>query len=66
MILTEIFIVMCTLTSQCVNYADVTLGVLSVGGCERAIYDLARDHAASGSIIRRDRSFCRLNRMLPN
>ena len=58
MILTEIFVVMCTLAGQCVNYTDVTPGVLSVNGCERAIYELARDHSVPGMVLRHERSSC--------
>jgi hypothetical protein len=60
MILTEIFVVMCTLAGQCVNYADVTPGVLSVDACERAIHELARDHPGPGMVLRHERSSCSL------
>jgi hypothetical protein len=60
MIWTEIFVVMCTLTGQCVNYTDVTPGVLSVNGCEQAIHELARDHLAPGMVLRHERSSCTL------
>jgi hypothetical protein len=55
MILTEIFVVMCTLASQCVHYADLTPGALSVDGCERAIYELARDHTIPGTVLQTPR-----------
>jgi hypothetical protein len=58
MILTEIFVVMCTLAGQCVNYADVTPGVLSVDACERAIHELARDHSELGMVLHHERSSC--------
>jgi hypothetical protein len=58
MILTEIFVVMCTLADQCVNYADVTPGVLSVDACEQAIHELARDHSVPGMVLRHERSSC--------
>jgi hypothetical protein len=60
MILTEIFVVMCTLAGQCVNYADVAVGVLSVDACEQAIHGLARDHPVPGMVLRHERSSCML------
>ena len=61
MILTEIFVVVCTLTGgQCTSYVDLTTGNLSVGACERAIQGIARDHTAPGTVLHRGRSSCRL------
>jgi hypothetical protein len=60
MILTEIFVVMCTLTGQCINYVDVTPGILSFDACERAIHELARNHSVPGTVLRHERSSCGL------
>ena len=60
MILTEIFVVMCALTGQCINYVDVTPGVLSITACEQAIHELARAHSAPSTVLRRERSSCGL------
>jgi hypothetical protein len=59
MILTEIFVVICTLTGgHCSNYIDVTSGILSPSACETAIQQVVRDHAAPGAILNRERSSC--------
>ena len=42
------------------NSSDVTTGVLSVSGCEQAIQEVVRDHAAAGMVLRRKRSSCAL------
>ena len=61
MILTEIFVVVWTLTGgQCTSYVDIARGNLSVVGCERAIQEVARDHTAPGTVLHRGRSSCRL------
>jgi hypothetical protein len=59
MILTEIFVVMCTTSgTPCINYVDVTRGVLSVIDCEHAIQEVVRDHGAAALVLHRDRSAC--------
>lgn len=59
MILTEIFVVMCTMTgAQCFNYVDVAAGILSPAACEQAIQEVVREHVASGTALSRDRSSC--------
>ena len=61
MILTEIFVVICTTTGGlCINYVDVVPRVLSVGTCEHAIQAIARDHPTAGAVLRRERSSCTL------
>ena len=61
MILTQIVVVICTTTgSSCINYVDVTLGVLSVSACEHVIQEIVRNHAPDGTVLRRDRSSCTL------
>jgi hypothetical protein len=60
MIMTEIFIVVCTLSGQCINHIDIASGVLSVDGCERAIHELAQDRVVADMILRRELSSCRL------
>jgi hypothetical protein len=61
MILTEIFVVVCMTTgTPCVNYVDVAQGVLSISACENAIQRVARDYAATGAVLRRERSSCSL------
>jgi hypothetical protein len=59
MILTEIVVVMCTtIGAACVNYVDVTPGVLSISACEHAIQEIVRDHGAVGGTVYREHSFC--------
>jgi hypothetical protein len=59
MILTQIFVVMCTLTGgHCVNYSDVIVGVLSAPACERAIQQVAHENETSGMELLRERSSC--------
>jgi hypothetical protein len=61
MILTEIVVVICTTTgSPCINYVDVMPGFLSVSACEHAIQEIVRNHAANGTVLRRDHSSCTL------
>ena len=59
MILTEIFVVMCTLTgTHCLNYVDVASGILSPAACENAIQEVVREHVTPGATLSRERSFC--------
>lgn len=59
MILTQILVVMCTLTgAQCYNYTDVAPGVLSPAACEQAIQQVVREHAGSGTALHREQSSC--------
>jgi hypothetical protein len=62
MILTEIVVVVCMTAAggPCVNYVDVAKGVLSISDCDNAIQRIARDHAAAGTVLRRERSSCSL------
>jgi hypothetical protein len=61
MILTEIFVVICTTTgTPCINYVDVTQGVLSGSACEHAIQEIMRGHAAANAVLHRERSSCTL------
>jgi hypothetical protein len=59
MILTEIFVVICpTIGASCINYVDVTPGVLSVSACEHAIQKIVREHGAAGAVLHLERSSC--------
>jgi hypothetical protein len=59
MILTQIFVVMCTLTGgHCVNYTDVVTGVLSASACEGAIQQVVHENATADLRLLRERSFC--------
>jgi hypothetical protein len=61
MILTEIFVVICTLTgTHCTNYVGVAAGILSVTASEHAIQEMVRDHIAADMVLRRERSSCTL------
>jgi hypothetical protein len=61
MMLTEIFVVICTTTgTPCINYVDVAPGVLSASACEHAMQEIVRDHVAAGAVIYREGSFCTL------
>jgi hypothetical protein len=61
MILTEIFVVMCTTAAvPCINYVDVTPRILSASACEHAIQEIARDHPIAGAWLHRERSSCKL------
>ena len=61
MILTEILVVICTTTgATCINYIDVMPRILSVGACEHAIQEIARDHPNAGAVLHRERSSCTL------
>jgi hypothetical protein len=61
MILTEIFVVICTLAgSHCTNYVDIAAGNLSVTACDHAIQESVRDHIAADMVLRRERSSCTL------
>jgi hypothetical protein len=61
MILTEIFVVICTTTGgPCINYVDVMPHVLSVRACEHAIQEIVRDHPIAGAVLQRERSSCTL------
>jgi hypothetical protein len=54
MILTEIFVVICTLSgTHCTNYVDVAAGKLSVIACDHAIQEIVRDHMAADMVLRR-------------
>jgi hypothetical protein len=59
MILTEIFVVICTLAgTHCTNYVAVAAGNLSVTACEYAIQEIVRDRMAADMVLRRERSSC--------
>lgn len=59
MILTEVFVVMCTLAgTHCFNYVDVTSGILSPAACEQAIQEVVHEHASSNAMLSRERSSC--------
>jgi hypothetical protein len=61
MILTEIFVVICTLAgTHCTNYVDVAAGNLSVTACDHAIEEIVRDRIAADMVLRRERSSCTL------
>jgi hypothetical protein len=61
MILTEIFVVICTTTgAPCINYVDVMPRILSVSACEHAIQEIVRDHSTAGTVLHRERSSCTL------
>jgi hypothetical protein len=61
MILTEIFVVVCTAAGrQCINYVDVTPAVLSTAACDLAIQDVARHQIALGAVLNREISSCTL------
>ncbi len=61
MILTEIFVVICTLAgAPCTNYVAVAVGNLSASACEHAIQKLAQESIAADMVLRRDRSSCTL------
>jgi hypothetical protein len=59
MILTEVFVVICTTAgAPCINYIDVAQGVLSADACEHAMQKTVRDHMGDRAVFHRDRSFC--------
>jgi hypothetical protein len=59
MILTEIFVVMCaSIGVHCFNYVDVVPGILSAPACERAIQEVAREHAEPYAMLQPGRSSC--------
>jgi hypothetical protein len=61
MILTEIFVVICTLAgAHCTNYVSVATGNLSGTACEHAIQELVREHIGADMALRRERSSCTL------
>jgi hypothetical protein len=61
MILTEIFVVICTLAGiHCTNYVAVAAGNLSATACENAIQELVKDRIAADMVLRRERSSCTL------
>jgi hypothetical protein len=61
MILTEIFVVICATTgASCIDFVDVTPGVLSVSACEHAIQEIARKHGTAGAELHLERSSCTL------
>jgi hypothetical protein len=61
MILTEVFVVICTLSgTHCTNYVDVAAGKLSVIACDHAIQEIVRDHMAADMVLRREHSTCTL------
>ena len=58
MILTQIFVVMCTATGpHCYNYVDVVPGILSAPACESAIRQFAQAHAEPHTMLQRARSY---------
>jgi hypothetical protein len=61
MILTEIFVVICTLAgAHCANYMAVAVGNLSASACEHAIQELVQESLTADMVLRRELSSCTL------